>query len=117
MKKSAWALHLVLGTLVTIAVAVFFVGASGQESSAPSGLAGQSQTLLADGQWLLTGGESQTGPVSAAYLWDPTTGATQSLSGGLKVARAWHSASVVADGSVLIIGGVDDSGNALSAAE
>src|SRR5216683_2373925 len=57
------------------------------------------------------------GAVLAAYVWDSATGVTQSLSGGLKVARAWHSASVVADGSVLIIGGIDGSGNALSAAE
>src|SRR5712692_9523669 len=118
MKKPGWALRLLLGTLVTMAVAVFFAGASGQEKSAPPvGPAGQNQTQMPDGQWLLTGGEDPSGALASAALWNPATDTSLSLPSGLTVARAWHTAAVVPDGSVVLVGGVDSSGGAIGAPE
>ena len=62
--------------------------------------AGSTTTRLADGRWLIAGGD---GHESRAWIWDPATQSTTSI--GLQVPRAWHTATVLADGSVLIAGG------------
>lgn len=68
-------------------------------------LPGQRATLLPDGRWLMTGGESAAGSLPTAWVWDPRTGALAELPAGMLYARAWHSATVLPDGSVLIAGG------------
>jgi hypothetical protein len=61
----------------------------------PTLLSGQSVTVLSDGTWLLTGGESVGGSLGTAALWDPRTGATTQLSARLQSARSWHTATVM----------------------
>jgi hypothetical protein len=62
--------------------------------------------VLPDGRWLLVGGE---GAETTAVLWDPRTNVTTATGGRLQLPRAWHSATVLPDGTVLLAGGRRDS--------
>jgi Putative Ig domain/Galactose oxidase, central domain/Kelch motif len=69
-------------------------------------------TLLANGKVLLTGGfvSYQTGlSTSSAEIFDPATN-TFTTTGNMSVARAHPTASLLADGTVLVAGGVPDTG-------
>lgn len=79
----------------------------------PPTLPGQTASLLPDGRWLLLGGQGENGPRSIASFWDPRTQASVDLPSGMTTARAFHSATVLADGSVLIAGGVGADGSAV----
>ena len=71
-------------------------------------------TLLNDGTVLLVGGQNQTTFLASAEIYDPTFGtftAITGLTGQLTTARAGHTATLLADGKVLIAGGI--SGNTL----
>jgi len=78
-------------------------------------------TLMGDGRVLFKGGylvDPETDehvPTNTAVLYDPTGGPRRI--GSAKVARVRHTATLLADGSVLIAGGQDDSGNPLASAE
>jgi RHS repeat-associated protein len=89
-----------------------------QQPAAPSPDAvatrGQSATLLPDGRWLLVGGEQSPG---AVLLMDPVARTTSTLRVSPGVPRAWHTATLLADGSVLVLGGIDGRGNTISAPE
>ena len=68
-----------------------------------------SATLLQDGRVLVAGGfagqyEYSSNAVATAELWDPATGSFTET-GSLSVARAGHSATLLADGRVLVTGG------------
>lgn len=68
-------------------------------------------TPLGDGKVLVTGGTtSGTGylAVTTTELFDPATG-TFSAGAGMPVARAFHSASVLGDGNVVVTGGLGSS--------
>ncbi len=74
-------------------------------------------TALADGRVLVVGGASADGGgvlLDSAELWDPAT-ATFSPTGSLAVAREWHSATLLLDGRVLIVGGRSYDGTLRSA--
>lgn len=81
---------------------------------------GKAVTLLSDGRVLVTGGYDcvSSGPegISAsAEIYDPATGAFKPT-GAMKVAREFHTATLLDDGRVLITGGVSSS-RVLSTAE
>ena len=67
-------------------------------------------TLLADGRVLVTGGERRDAafhPTDTAELFDPAT-ATWKAAAPMSVARASHTATLLASGAVLVAGGVTE---------
>ncbi len=72
---------------------------------------GSTATQLADGRWLVTGGEDQSGAVvGTAQLFDPALRRFAALAALLKTPRTRHAAVANTDGHVWIFGGVDARG-------
>ncbi|MHB8384257.1 MAG: Kelch repeat-containing protein [Candidatus Binataceae bacterium] len=76
----------------------------------------------ADGKILIVGGSSSaaTTPLASAELYDPAS-KSFTVTGAMKHARAWHTASLIGSGAlsgdILIAGGVGAKGTALASAE
>jgi len=85
--------------------------------------AGHSATLLPDGRILVLGGfdrddqpagrdeiiDPRPAPLSAA-IYDPETGSSVLIPRALKVARAYHTATLLPSGKILVAGGRDQDG-------
>lgn len=89
---------------------------------APAGWAGHTATTLPDGRVLIAGGTAYDGagnelPANGLYLFDPQAGAFSALPGTLVAERVAHTATLLADGRVLVVGGTDATGVALNSAE
>ena len=81
---------------------------------------GHSATLLPNGQVLIAGGTStssfsSTRVLDSAEVYDPEANAFRSI-GTMTTARRMHTATLLPDGTVLIVGGYDE-GGALAGAE
>lgn len=83
----------------------------------PALIEGQSVTQLPDGKWLLVGGRERDVPAGTVAIKDIRAGVITSLSRGLQYARAWHSATLLPDGSVFIFGGIGRNGQIVDSAE
>src|SRR5208282_4162645 len=84
---------------------------------------GHTATLLNDGTVLIAGGNDGFDVVPTAEIYSPATGQfalTGNLVSGATIMttpRADHTATLLSDGTVALVGGVDNSGNPLSSAE
>jgi hypothetical protein len=69
-------------------------------------------TRLSDGRVLITGGYSSgaAGVLDRAELWDPSTQTARLIPDRMSTPRASHTASLLADGRVLIVGGYAPAG-------
>jgi RHS repeat-associated protein len=105
--------------ILSVALLALFVP-SASDAQAPAGppplLPGQTATPLPGNRWLLVGGQSGAGVSRSVTIHDVTTGARISLP-PLATARAGHTATIVPDGTVLVVGGADLSGTAMAAPE
>ena len=93
-----------------------------------SSRARHSATLLPGGKVLVVGGaniltvehgcvpSTQSISLASAELFDPTNG-TFALTSSMTTARSGHTATLLANGDVLVIGGVDANNNPLASAE
>ncbi len=61
-------------------------------------------TLLASGKVLISGGDPNEPPRTAAELYDPDAGSF-GAAGSMTTPRATHTATLLASGQVLIVGG------------
>ncbi|HJQ97480.1 MAG TPA: RHS repeat-associated core domain-containing protein [Candidatus Polarisedimenticolaceae bacterium] len=91
-------------------------GAYATPPTRPDAVHGASRTLLADGRWLVAGGETSDGPLGTLRLVDASEQEAP-LPAGLRHPRAWHTANMLPDGRILVIGGLDAQAQVLSAAE
>ncbi|MEW6683698.1 MAG: kelch repeat-containing protein [Nitrospirota bacterium] len=87
-----------------------------------SARAGHSATLLSDGMVLIVGGvtsdtSGNSVVVASAERFDPTTGVFTPLSTPLPTPRAGHTATLLPDGRVLILGGADATPTVLASAD
>jgi hypothetical protein len=83
--------------------------ATGTAAELVTDRANASATLLADGRVLVVGGFGgpyayASSSIASAEVWDPATG-TFSETGSLAYARVGHTASLLDDGRVLVVGG------------
>jgi RHS repeat-associated protein len=113
MTTRTLSLGLTIATTLAGAVFVLTTAHAQRPAAAPAGantVPGQTTTLLPDGRWLLLGGERGGRASQTAAILDPSTGATMILASSMIVARAGHTATVLADGTVLIVGGREAAG-------
>lgn len=87
--------------------------------SAQTNIQGATATLLPTGQWLLLGGrhDDHSAPVPDARLYDPVNQQIVPLPSGLVTARAYHTATLLPDGNVLVFGGSNKAGTVIETAE
>ena len=88
------------GLLLLMTLVPTASGRSGAEPALPV-VPGQSRTLLSDGRWLLVGGQGGQGPFATAAIFDPQTSSLTPITQSLLRGRAWHTATVLPDGTVL----------------
>lgn len=85
-------------------------------------------TRLGNGEVLIAGGatvhsavqittvKTSVTPLASAELFNPAT-VTFTNAANMTTARSWHTATLLGNGKVLVVGGVDTKGNVLSSAE
>ena len=69
------------------------------------------------GRILLLGGEGANGPDNRVTHQDPASGSVTTLAVTLLHARAWHSATLLPDGTIVILGGLGTDGSTVKEAE
>src|SRR2546430_538389 len=104
----------IVGTLACVTLfGLAMSAAAGSPSTASVAqpqVSGQSQTALPDGRQLLLGGEEQERALASATIFDATAKTIVPLAHALAYARSAHTATVLPDGTVLILGGIGTGG-------
>ncbi|MCY3022330.1 MAG: IPT/TIG domain-containing protein [Planctomycetota bacterium] len=111
--------NLCLVAFLMVVGASFQAHAAGAWSSTGSMVTarnGHSETLLANGKVLVTGGMSTTAYLASAELYDPAAG-TWSATGSMTAALVNHCAVLLPSGMVLVAGGLLSNDQATAAAQ
>jgi RHS repeat-associated protein len=74
-------------------------------------------TLLPDGRWLVLGGWHADGFPAAPAVLESNGSLSRTLAAGLNRARAGHTATMLPDGSVIVIGGIGRRGELVGVVE
>ncbi|WP_260602581.1 kelch repeat-containing protein [Variovorax sp. MHTC-1] len=94
----------------TVSIAVVAPGSFQPTGSMVLGRSAATATLLSDGRVLIVGGYVGPGgfdpPTRTAELYDPSTGQWK-LTGSMRDAREFHTATLLPNGKVLVAGGID----------
>jgi len=88
-----------------------------QSASVAGSVPGQSVTLLPDGRSLKIGGLESNDMASIAVIEDPQTGTFTAIPNPLHQARAWHTATMLPDGTILVVGGIGADGQVVDTTE
>src|SRR2546428_375679 len=104
MSTSRQCARIVLG----LAVALLSMPSTSGPDVGSSVMAGQTATLLPDGRWLILGGQAGGRVLARAAVQDPGSGTIVALPNGLQHARAWHTATTLPDGTVLIVSALSE---------
>jgi RHS repeat-associated protein len=86
-------------------------------AQAPVELSGQTTTPFPGGDSVLIGGEGSDGPQSTVLIKDGSTGEARASGTRLNQARAWHTATMLPNGHVLVLGGIGSNGEVVKDAE
>jgi hypothetical protein len=94
----------------TVSIAVVAPGSLQPTGSTVLGRSASTATLLPNGKVLIVGGFPGPGafdpPTKTAELYDPSTGQWR-LTGSMRDARIFHTATLLPNGKVLVAGGID----------
>ena len=112
------------GSNIPLSSAEIYDPATGNWTSTGTMSAGRyvhTGTLLANGKVMVAGGytlvSGALSSASSAEIYDPATG-TWTSAGTMSATRRFHTATLLTNGNVMVVGGFDDaSGHALSTAE
>jgi RHS repeat-associated protein len=117
MLSSSWVMAVPAGVKDSAARFSLAYGVGGMLLSAAQAATGESQTLLPSGQMVCIGGQDASGVRNTAFVENRQSGAITPLAAQLQYARAWHTATLLPDGSVFVLGGVGAGGMVVSVAE
>jgi RHS repeat-associated protein len=105
----------ILAVVLYLCLAMPLLSAGMQPSNTAQ--AGQSATLLPNGDLLLAGGQDATGHATSALWLRDARGNDRQLQSALLAARTGHTATVLPDGTVLVLGGIGADGRLVQSAE
>src|SRR5262249_55661656 len=72
----------------------------------------KSRSWIPRGKVLLIGGKGSGGELATAELYDPATQTFAATTGSMSTERAFHTATLLSDGTVLVTGGLNLAGDA-----
>lgn len=108
----------IYGVAFVIGFSLLTAVALSQDSLPPiTGIVGRSDTFLSDGNNLLLGGQINNQAIPSATVLDPRTGTVKPLGSHLQNARAWHTATMLSDGTIVVIGGIGRRGQTIATIE
>src|SRR5262245_39410448 len=106
-RTAGWSAALVACAFLAVRLAPIAARQSQTDRPRATDPAGATTTRLADGRWLVVGGE---GREAGSQIWDGQSQTLVPTATPLQTPRAGHTATLLPDGSVLIVGGRSPNG-------